>query len=210
MANGFNQIVITNSDTPDHTDLFRYVSSEGILTAIRIAADLGEDAVFSDYHIISGVAYCYFARSFLSTGGYTDSDPTSPITNTLDGLWISEVTSDSQTSNAAQSLNLFITGARKQVSYQSTSRKFKGRPSPMTIFGQQTGLAFSYDVIVPRANLSQLDTLQSLFDANDTLCVRDPLGNRLFGRLNQIPFLDQINGDFFPLTFQQEDQTEAV
>lgn len=210
MANGFNQVVITNSDTPDHTDLFRYVDSEGILTAIRIAADLGEDAVFSDYHIVSGVGYRYFARSFLSTGGYTDSDPSSLMVNTLDGLWISEVTSDSQTSNAAQSLNLFITTAKKQQNYQNASRKFKGRTSAMTIFGQQTGLSFAYDVIIPRSSFAQLDTLQAIFDVNNTLCIRDPLGNRMFGRMNAIPFQDQINWDSFPLSFVQQDWTEAV
>jgi len=210
VANGFNQIIIVNTDTPDHTDLFRYVDSAGILTAIRIAADLGEDAIFSDYHIISGVAYRYFARSFLAAGGYTDSDPTDAITNTLDGLWITEVTSDSQTSNAAQFLNLFIPTAKKQISYQNASRQFKGRTALMTIFGQQTGLILNYDIVVPRLSLTQLDTLQGIFDVNATLCVRDPLGNRLFGRLNSIAYQDQLNGDFFPLQFREESTTEAV
>lgn len=210
MASGYNQTIILNSDTPDHTDLFRYRVDEGIATMIRIAAGLGADAIFNDYHIISGVSYQYVARSFLSTGGYTDSDPTSVFINNLDGLWITEVERASLISNAALSLNLFITGARKVPQYQSASRKFKGRAAELTVFGQQTGLTFSYDVIVPLAELPKLDTLQALFDANATLCIRDSLGNRMFGRMNAIPFTDQIQGGFFSLQFTQEDFTEAV
>jgi len=189
------------------------VDSEGILTAIRIATDLPPDAVFNDYHIISGIDYRYFARSYLtpgSSGGYTDSDPTSVVANDLDGLWISEVTSDSVTSNAAQVLNLFITGARTVSQYQNSSRKFKGRAAEVTVYGQQTGLEFGYDAVVPLAEISKLDTLQSLFDANTTLCVRDALGNRMFGRMNAIPFNDLIVGDIFSLQFTEEDYTEAV
>lgn len=210
MATGFNQIVITNSDTPDHTDLFRYRVDEGSASMIRIAAGLGEDAVFNDYHIVSGIGYQYVARSFLTTGGYTDSDPSSIFTNDLDGIWISQVTSASTTSNAERALNLFITSAQKLPQYQSASREFKGRTRPMTIFGQQTGLTFAYDVIVPLTDLAKLDTLQSMFEANTTLCVRDLLGNRMFGRMNQIAFNDQIDGNFFPLQFTEEDFTEAV
>ena len=213
MANGFNQVVIANSDTPDHQDLYRFVDGEGILTAIRIAEDLPPDAVFNDYHVASGVSVRYFARAYLtagSSGGYTDSDATDAITGDLDGLWITEVTTDSTTTNAAQSLNLFITGARRIPQYESESRKFDGRTAELTIFGQQTGLVLSYDVVVPLAEISKLETLQSLLDANTTLCIRDNLGNRMFGRLNSIPFSDLIVGDFFSLTFLEEDFDEEV
>ena len=189
------------------------MDGEGILTAIRIAEDLPPDAVFNDYHVASGVAVRYFARAYLtagSSGGYTDSDPTDAITGDLDGLWITEVTTDSTTTNAAQSLNLFITGARAIPSFEGESRKFDGRSAELTIFGQQTGLILSYDLVVPLAEISKLETLQSLLDANTTLCIRDNLGNRMFGRMNSIPFNDLTTGDFFSLTFVEEDFDEEV
>lgn len=210
MAEGFNQVIITNSDTPDHTDLYRYVDSDGIDSKIRIAEDLGEDAVFNDWEIVSGITYRYVARSYLSTGGYSDSAPSDPITQTLDGLWIGQVTRESTTDNSALSLNLFISGASKSLGYQAASREFKGRAKAMTVFGQNVLQTLAYDVVVPNISLAQLDTLETLYGANTTLCVRDPLGNRVFGRLLPFQFVDTLAGDFFPLVCQEEHFIEYV
>jgi hypothetical protein len=210
MADGFNQITITNSDTPDHTDLFRYLDSEGIDSKIRIAQDLGEDAVFNDWEVVSGISYRYIARSYLSSGGYSDSDPSDATTLILDGLWITQVTRESVTDNSALSLNLFISGARKQLAYQAASRSCKGRIKPLTVFGENTLQILSYDVVVANIDLAQLETLETLYRANTTLCARDALGNRVFGRLQPFAFQDMLSGDFFPITFQEEHFTEAV
>lgn len=213
MALGYNQVTITNSDTPDHTDLYRYLESEGIDSKIRIAQDLGVDAVFNDWEVVSGLTYRYVARSYLtpgSLGGYSDSAPSSATTLILEGLWITQVTRESVTDNSALSLNLFISGARKSLGYQSASREFKGRTLPLTVFGQSTLQVLNYDVVVPNLDLANLDTLEGLYIANTTLCVRDALGNRIFGRLLPFQFVDLLDGDFFPLAFQEESFDEAV
>jgi hypothetical protein len=210
MAVGFNQVIITNSDTPDHTDLFRYVDSEGIASKIRIAKDLGEDAVFDDWEIISGIAYRYVARSYLSTGGYSDSAPSDAETQALDGLWITQVTRESVTSNSALSLNLFITGTQQTPAYQMASREFKGRTKMLSVFGQNISQVLNYAIVVPNVDLARLDTLEALYRANTTLCVRDALGNRIFGRLMPFQFQDELSGDYFNISFREEHFVEEV
>lgn len=146
----------------------------------------------------------------MSSGGYTDSDPTSVITQTLDGLWVTQVTRASATDNSALSLNLFNTEISKTLDYESTTKIYKGRAAGFTVFGQQTGVALAYQIVIQLAEIAKLDTLVSLYLANATLCIRDSRGNKIYGRMLGLPIQDQNDFDTFSLNFHDESFDEEI
>jgi hypothetical protein len=210
MANGYNLVTIVNSDTPDHTDILRFLATETVNESIRIAEGLGADAVFQDWEIESGVGYKYVARSYVSSGGFTDSAASSTFVNTLDGLWITLVTRDSLTTNAELALNLLVSSGRKTPTHKQASHEFKGRSKPVTYFGQTSTLQLDYSVEIFSVDRSKLAILRALEEADDVLCVRDSMGNKLFGRMIGLPIAEQMEGSFFSLSFHDVDFEEGV
>src|SRR5262249_53743375 len=101
---GYIQIAIANSDSPEKgNELWRYVTSEGAASAIRIAGGdnaIAVDGTFRDYNVRSGVDYTYFARAIninnLIADSVTDHDSL-----VLDKLWLSVATQISSTSNSS-------------------------------------------------------------------------------------------------------------
>src|SRR5262249_35838511 len=81
-SNGYNLVTITNP-TPlgsqpaaIYNDVWRYETSAGSGSAIRIATGVGSTALtgyFKDRTAASGVNYSYFARAFASTGLFAQS-----------------------------------------------------------------------------------------------------------------------------------------
>lgn len=221
MANGYNLITITNSDTPDHTDILCYpdtVTEEGATRdgtleddGFRIAAGLGADAVFQDWERESGRAFHYIARSYTSSDGFTDTDPPVEFTNILDGLWVTLVTRDDLTTNAELALNLMITEPpRKEGGPRSVSHEFKGRPRPVTYFGQTIIERLNYPITIPNFSIGDLAILKALEEADDTLCIRDNFGNKMYGRMVNLPISEDIAASSFTLSFVNEHFVEAV
>lgn len=210
MANGYNLVVGANPDTPHRNDILRFLATETINEAIRIAEGLGVDPSFQDWETESGIGYKYVVRAYLSTGGFTDSAATASIINDLDGLWVTLITRDSLTTNAELAVNLSITSAHKTVNQKSASHEFKGRLKPVTYFGQTVITQLDYSVYIPTVDRAKLAALTALYEANDVLCVRDNFGNKLYGRMMGLPIQEGVEGDSFGLSFHDEDFTEAV
>jgi hypothetical protein len=205
---GAIQLEITNPDTVDHNRIYRSVAGSG--QSILISPKLGNDALFQDYQTASDLAspftdYEYFVRAFKPTTlGYTDSAP-HQISGQWDKLFIHVVDKVSTTSNAGLSVSLSTQGEIvKRFVKNHRSVAYDGRSKFITHAGQAKHTELTYQLIIPRADVEVVfGKLQAVFDANKTLCIRDSAGNKIFGRMGELPKVDYLSNVDFGLTFTE-------
>jgi hypothetical protein len=209
-ATGAVQISIANSDTPAYTYIYRYVTSAGASSAIRISPSLGADATYIDNNCKSGVSYTYFARSFVSSGGYSDSS-TAAVTLSLSYLHLHTISRTSTTSNAAISAVLLNPGKiNKAIINPQRQVQFTGRSSDETLFSQSSYEQVTYNVLINQSEILTEGLIDSIIAAQTSVCVRDQAGNRIIGKLSKIPYADTHFGIEFQLVATQEDYSEAI
>ena len=215
-ASGYVELIIANPDSPLYNDIYRYLSTETTDDAIKIASRLPINALFQDFSPISGQGYKYFAQAVNSAGGFTNSVVSSTTTLTLSTLWLHIVSRTAAASSNAVSgqivaVNNLAPGDYLQE-HQSDRKKARGRRRPVTIIGQTTTRSIRYQVVLTDADelIGKLDTLEAIFDANATACVRDQRGNRIFGRVNRLPLSHMHTFSAVNIEAVEEDYTEAL
>lgn len=215
LVTGFNgtgvvQIRIDNSDVPAYQYVYRYVTSEGSSTAIRISPKLAADATFLDYQAESGTQYTYFVRAFLSTGGFANS-ASATVTLTLTFLHIHTLTKSSTSSNANLVVALNpLNPMKKDYEMPSNQMQFTGRSAEVTAISQTDYLKLSYKVFILTTDTATAAAFNSIFDSRERVCVRDPKGNKVFGKISKRPIVDDNFGTTMQLEVTEEDFTEAL
>lgn len=199
---GYVLLQVTNSDSPTYNELWRYVSTAAIGTAIKVGATLPKNAGFSDYHAASGITYKYFVRAYNSTGLFSDSAASSAVGITLPNLFIhavSRTSTDSNTDGAA--VSLLNTEGEWTPQEIRTSVRLLGRTHPAALLGQAVWQRLSVTVII--TVYGQVDLILALWRKQATgslICVRDQSGNRIFGKMSEPVVQDQ--SAYLILTFE--------
>ncbi len=213
---GYVELIIANPDAPAYNDIYRYLSTQTTDDAIKIASRLPVNALFQDYSPISGQGYIYFVQAVNSSGGFTNSVVSSVTTLTLSTLWIHVVSRTAgSSSNAVAGQVVALTNlapAEDANDLLSVSKRARGRTRPVTIVGQTVTRTLRYSVIATDADvaLGKLDTLDLIFLANATVCVRDQRGARIFGRVTELPLVHTHHLAALALEATEEDYTEAL
>ena len=215
-ASGYIELIIGNPDSPEYNDIWRYLSGETTDDAIKIASTLPINAVFQDYSAISGQGYIYFAQAVNSLGGFTNSVVSSTTTLTLSLLWLHVVqeavgTSSNAVAGEIVSLSNMAPGEVTQE-IMSDRKKARGRTKPVTILGQSESKKLRYNVILTDGDVAigKQDALNAIFEANETICARDQRGNRVFGRIIQLPLVHSHTYSGVALEVIQTDFTEGL
>lgn len=210
-SGGYVLCQFTNSDTPIYNELWRYLSTANISTAIRVATLLPKNASYSDYHVISGLNYKYFARAYNSLL-FTDGSATSPVGIVLPNLFIHAISRTGTSSNVAgQAVSLLNTEGQWAPMEIGTRVKLLGRAAPGLILGQAIWERLTATTVVTQ--YSQVNSLLALWRLQKTgsvICVRDQKGNRLFGKMSQPTVQDQSTHLIVQFDLETSRYVEAV
>jgi len=195
-SRGCNLCYIANSDTPTYNELWRYVKTEGIATAIRIATNLPKNISFADYNVISALTYTYFPRAYNSVL-FTDGNTSGNVQLILENAFLHAVSRDSVSSTAQAALELLNTSGQWTRDEVSVSTKLIGRAAPSMILGQPQWQRASVNVIIQSyADVNSLLSIWQAQKAGAVLCYRDQIGgivtsgNRVFGKMSQPQVVD--------------------
>jgi hypothetical protein len=214
-VDGGFQLQVTNSvpSDIDHTRIYRSHNSGDYELA---SPKLGPNALYIDNHVANDLdddynAYSYKARSFkVTTLGYTDSLASSQVGVDLQYLYLHVVDRTSTTSNAGLKVRLDIEGEIiKKFVKNHRSVAFTGRTEFVTMAGQARHAELTYNVVIPRNDTTTFPALKACYDANATLCIKDPDHNLYFGRIPVLPREDDLATNRFSITFIEEDFREG-
>lgn len=200
-AGEFLQVVIANSDTPDHNDLYK--------DGVRIAEGMAVDGSFNDYNVADGVTYSYVARAVSVSDLITDSDPDTGAL-TLGLLWIHVPTKSSTSTNAVGSVGLIIIPPLVRERTRAMAlKRCSGRNAPLAVFGQAVRHRLYTQCRLPISEISKLDSLKQAYSTNADICARDPQSNRIFGRIkslaiNEMPSHVDITLEIFETDYDEE------
>lgn len=212
---GAIQVAVTNSDTVDHT---RITVQEvfGADVVEFISPRLGNDATFLYFATradnggtgANELIYRFKARSYTTAQGYTDSSG-SELSLTLEKLHIHVVDKTSVASDGRLHVSLPIVGdITKKYIKSHKSASYQGRTEFVTHAGQSKYAELTYDCHVVDGDTLTYPALKAVFDANATLCIRDPRGNKIFGRMKDLPKVSLHGLTRFSLTFIETEHTE--
>jgi hypothetical protein len=215
---GAIQIAITNSDTIDHSRILRQTVYGGD-EYIVISPKLGNDALFLDYHAASDIGgsgsdeilYRYKARSYkVTTLGFTDSGVVE-LLQTLSKLHIHVVDKVSTTSNAGLKVALDVVDeVTKKYVKKQRSVGHQGRGQFITYAGQAKHIELTYNCLIKRAeDTTTYPALEAVHNANLPLSIRDLFGNKIFGRILELPKTDLHATIRFTITCIEEFHQEG-
>lgn len=209
---GYVSAAITNSDTPSYNELWRYVSTAAITTAIKVGASIPVDGSFADYHVASGVTYKYFARAYAVTGLFSDSAVSSAVGVTLPNVFLHAVSRTSTSGNTdGQAISLLNTDGRWSPEEVRTSVGLLGRPAPASLLGQAVGHRLSVTAAI--ILYAQVDDVLEVWRKQETgsvVCVRDNKGNRVFGKMTQPSVQDQSSNLILAFEVVESAYTEGL
>lgn len=188
LDNGAVSIAISNTGSMTYNEIWRYVNSEGIGTAIKIATEatggLPANASFIDYNVKSGTAYKYFIRTYNSTGKFTDSSVSATQTITLVRLSLHAVSRTNTNSNASGNQVLLWNqeGTGFGIGIPSATIPILGRGN-VGVRGEVEQGVMNVSALIPTSESSSLTDLMAIFRSGLPVCARDQVGKKIFGRM---------------------------
>lgn len=210
---GYNLVTVTNP-TPlgsqpaaTYNEIWRYETSAGSGTAIRIATGVGSTALtgyFKDRTASSGVQYSYYARAFAASGLFAQS-AAATATLTLDRLWLHAYDDP---------INLFSVVNPTETDTVGVAGRFievDGANDPLFI-----AMARSMRTISVKAVCNKTDgtkaKIEALMARMKTICVRDGNGNKIFAgsagySANYTAGAIEYTLDFTKVRYTEADQT---
>jgi hypothetical protein len=169
---------------------------------------------FTDYTPASGVEYTYSVSQVSSTSGEEIESlrESSSVEVTFGGVVLTAVGSSASTTQAA----LRYTSEREEervideVVYQPLDGS-----NPQTVRSATRYRTMVFDAVLPLDDYStaaqKKSELEELDIANVTVCYRDNYGRKMFGRLAEVTFTDQVPGWWrASITVREEYYSEAV
>lgn len=180
---GYIQATITNSDSPTYNQLWRYITSEGVGTAILIGDLIAADGTFLDFNVKSGIEYSYFARSVNATGVADSSVEAETLT--LTRFWLHVLTKESATSNASgQAVSLNNQGGEGyQRETMNTRMNARGWTKPYATASNVMHQSLSVSAVVQASDSTTLGLLNAAWEANTDCCARNQKGDLIKGKI---------------------------
>lgn len=198
----FIQIQATNSDTPDEQEIWRYDDGQTTADAIRIARGLPPNFTFQHFNVQSGKTYWFFIRA-ITSGLSTDSTPDDAVV-TLDQLYVHVVDREGTLDDALGSVvSLVQTDQSLTCTQQSGIYNLKGRPKPFKVYGGISQKVLSTTCYISRGDIGTYNNLVSAYEAQSVVCVRDQIGNLLFGKIDQLTTKE--DGPRFDVSFSVQE-----
>ena len=187
-----------------YNEVWRYVVSAGVATAIRIGTNIGTaiNGYFKDRTAASGVQYGYFARAYASNGLFSQSTAQT-ATLTLQALWLHTVNDPAAT--------LFnVVNIAQNDSYQHSGRMVEvdGSSEPIAVFMNRTQRTIDYTVIAKDGDGTK-ENIEALFNLKQIICARDGKGNKTFGALHKLPAAYATSHIVYTLSLERARYTEA-
>jgi hypothetical protein len=181
-----NPVPVGTEPNVSYNSIFR--RKQGETEFIRIETNIPTDGSFIDYTLASEQVYEYFVRTWGENETYNDSVIIS-ASITLKGVWLHDVTNPSTIHNFK-----FDGGGRSQdLQVQANYMQFAGREKPVTEFGEHEHNSISVTLNMLKKSVD-LNVLDSIIRAKNTLCYRDGRGRRIFGTATSLPTDDEFYG----------------
>lgn len=182
-------------------EIWRLDTTTGIAvrlaTNLLVTSGLSLGLIFADYHTTHGVGYQYFCRVYATDGSSADSPKTSSTTLTLTRGCLSDTLNPSAFN--ASLYNVQMQDAQDWIPLSPTSgagggstgaigsasppwlSEFKNTTAPSAYLGAIKHRTFMVQGIIPVSELpTQYANLLAIYALQDTLCYRDPSGNKVF------------------------------
>lgn len=189
---GAVRVTITNSDTVDSNEVYRQTGNENGGAAVRVAIGLGNDAVWDDYGVASGVNYSYFVRAI--TSGVAAASTSSTISITLSYLYLHAVDKRGVADNLYGTPLALINQPTESRDMSRVSDIFNlsGRDKSVVHISSITQQSFSCQIVI--VNLADRDTLLDILYAGRYVCLRNQDGTKIYGALKNAPL--EMNDPF--------------
>lgn len=175
------EVAVTNpGDSPDYNEIWRFISGEA---AIRLTATLPSGGTYYDYDVASGVTHFYFARAAYIGGTYAESSTHGELV-TFSNLRIHAVQKGADTNLYGTAYELF--GGESQSRPHARAQEVLITPAlgkAIIATGEVVTRSWSGQVFAFSFSLAAVQGLKALQALRRTLCMRDGLGNILFGTL---------------------------
>jgi hypothetical protein len=160
-----------------YAEIWRYDTVNNVTARIATNLRAGtSNQTYQDYTPAHGIGYQYWSRAVATDKSYTDSSKTAVTTLTMARACISDVLNPA--SNNALLSNTQMDDAQD---YTLALLEFKNALAPVAQFGDLRHRLFKVTATAPTSELStQYANLQAIQALEDTVCYRDPSGNKLF------------------------------